>query len=223
METPTKTRRGRPPRLSRAQVVAAALDLVDREGVEGLTMRALAKDLGVDPMAVYRHVRDKDDLLGALCDQVLMELDPLDLDAPWEPQVRRLAAQVRERLVARPALLPALAGGPVTPASLVLARDAVELLARAGVPVPLAMAAFGAVFAYVLGFAVLEAALPAPEADARALTDGARKHLGLGPEVASPPYLDAAFELMGDPGDFELGLDLLLDGLRARLQTEAAQ
>lgn len=221
MDAATKTRRGRPPRLSRAQIVAAALDLVDREGVEGLTMRALAKDLGVDPMAVYRHVRDKDDLLGALCDQLLMELDPLDLDAPWEPQVRRLAAQVRERLVARPALLPALAGGPVTPTSLVVARDAVELLARAGVPVPLAMAAFGAVFAYVLGFAVLDAATPPSAEDPQALAHGAREHLGLGAEEPSPPYLDAAVELMNDPGDFELGLDLLLEGLRARLERHA--
>ena len=192
------------------------MSLVERSGIDGLTMRALARELDVDPMAVYRHVRDKDALLGAMCDQLLAELDPFDLDAPWEPQVRRLAEQVRGRLVAQPALLPALAGAPVTPASLAAGRDAIDLMHRAGVPVPLAGAAFSAIFAYVLGFAVIEAALAAPPGDGASLREAALEHLGA--DAGDPPaHLDAAMELMETAGDFELGLDLMIGGLRDRL------
>ncbi len=212
MPTPPAPRRGRPPRLTRDRIVDAALDLVDREGLGGLTMRALARELQADPMAVYRHVRDKDDLLGAMCDRLLVELDPIDPEAAWEPQVRRLAEQVRERFAARPALLSALASAPVTPTSLVISGRAIDLLVRAGLPPGEAGAAFGAVFSYVLGYSVIEAAIP-PPADQHLLRATALEHAGGEP----PPHLDAAIELMNGPGDFALGLDVVLDGLRARV------
>src|SRR5918995_3301572 len=132
MEPTPKARRGRPPRLSRDRVVDAALDLIDRSGLQGLTMRALAHELQADPMAVYRHVRDKDELLGAMCDRLLVALDPIDPYQGWEPQLRRLAEQIRERFAARPALLPALAAAPVTPISLLIAADTLALLIHAG-------------------------------------------------------------------------------------------
>lgn len=202
--------------------MAAGLALVEQAGIEGLTMRALARELDVDPMAVYRHVRDKDDLLGAMCDQLLAELDPIDVDGSWEPQVRHLAGQVRGRLVAQPALLPALAGGPVTPAGLAIARDAIELLARNGIPVPLATSGFGAIFAYVLGFAMIEAALPAPPGDSGdEVRQAVLEQLDAG-GAAPPPHLHAAVELMNTAGDFDLGLDLLVDGLRRRIERDAA-
>jgi AcrR family transcriptional regulator len=209
-------RRGRPPRLSREQIVEAALDLVDRAGIQGLTMRALARELHVDPMAVYRHVRDKDDLLGAMCDRLLVALDPIDLDRSWEPQLRRLAEQVRERFIARPALLPALAAAPVTPMSLLVAADAVGLLVRAGASARDAAVGVNAIFSYVLGHAVAEAAVPAPS-DREALLDAALGHLGTDDP---PPHLDAAIDLMNDPADFQAGLDLVLTGLRVHLDRD---
>jgi AcrR family transcriptional regulator len=211
-----KPRRGRPPRLSRDQIVEAALSLVDRSGMHGLTMRALAHELQADPMAVYRHVRDKDELLGAMCDRLLVALDPIDLDDGWEPQLRRLAEQIRERFAARPALLPALAAAPVTPTSLLIAADTLALLIHAGATARDAAAGVNAVFSYVLGYAVLEAAVP-PPSDHDALRDAALAHLGTD---EPPPHLDAAIDLMNDPGDFHAGLDLVLSGLRASLDGE---
>ena len=213
MATTPKPRRGRPPKLSREQILEAGLDLIDRQGIGGLTMRSLARDLHVDPMALYRHVNDKDDLLGAMCDHLLSDLDPIDIDAPWEPQVRELAVRLRERFAARPALLPALTSAPVTPAAIAIAGRGIDLLVRAGLDVPTANGAFNAVFSYVLGHAVIEASIPPPAAK-EALRAAALAHLGLDD---APPHLDAAIELMNEPGDFELGLDLVLDGLRARL------
>lgn len=213
MATSPSPRRGRPPKLSRERILEAALDLIDREGIGGLTMRSLARDLQVDPMALYRHVRDKDDLLGAMCDHLLSDLDPIDADAPWEPQVRDLAIRLRDRFAARPALLPALASAPVTPAGIVMAGRGIDLLVRAGLDPPTANGAFNAVFSYVLGYAVIEASIP-PPADQEPLRAAALAHLGADD---APPHLDAAIELMNGPGDFQLGLDLVLDGLRARL------
>jgi TetR/AcrR family tetracycline transcriptional repressor len=216
MVTENKPRRGRPPRLSRDRIVEAALDLVDRTGIHGLTMRALARELRVDPMAVYRHVRDKDDLLGAMCDRLLVALDPIDPDRGWEPQLRRLAEQVRERFIARPALLPALAAAPVTPMSLLVAADAVGLLIRAGASAPDAAVGVNTVFSYVLGHAVTEAAVP-PPSDRDALRDAALAYLG---DDAPPPHLDAAIDLMSDAGDFHAGLEIVLTGLHTRLRPE---
>ena len=212
--SPPAPRRGRPARLSRPQIVGVALELVDDEGVEALTMRALARRLGADPMAVYRHVRDKADLLGAMCDAVVADLPALDPDGPWRPQVAALAGNLRERLAAHPALLPVLAGAPVTPASLAVTQQVLALLVSRGVPVDVAGTGFGAVFSYVLGFALVEAALPALDADRDERRAGALTHLG-DPDP-SPAHLDEALALLETPGDFAFGLDLLLDGLERR-------
>lgn len=80
-------RRGRPPRLSREAVTDAARTIVEREGIDALTMRRVARELGSSPMAIYRHVRDKDELLVALLDRLAAEL----------PRPR-FSAQPRERL-----------------------------------------------------------------------------------------------------------------------------
>ncbi len=204
----------RPARLSRDLIVETALDLVEERGVEGLTMRALARALGADPMAVYRHVRDKEELLGALCDAVIAELDPLDPAGRWRPQLAGLADRLRERLVARPSLAPVLAGAPVTPAALAVTEQALELLTRDGVPAAVAARGFGTLFSYVLGFAAAEAALPGAAADREGLRAGALHHLG--DPVAPPPHLDAALELLEQPGDFAFGVELILDGIEAR-------
>ncbi len=205
----------RPARLSRALIVTTALDVVDRHGVEGLTMRALARALGADPMAVYRHVRDKEALLGALCDAVLADLDPVDPDQPWRPQVERLARQLRDALAARPSLAAVLAGAPTTPSALALTQQAVTLMTSRGVPVEVAVGGFATVFAYVLGFAVSEAALPSAAQDRDALRAGALHHLG--DPATEPPHLETALDLLQSPGDFAFGLDLILDGVERRV------
>jgi AcrR family transcriptional regulator len=202
-------------RLNRELIVETALRVVDERGVDGLTMRALARALGADPMAVYRHVRDKDALLGLLCDAVVADLDPLDPAGPWRPQIERQARQLRAALTARPSLAAVLAGAPVTPAALAVTQRAVELLTRNGLPVATASGGFATVFSYVLGFAVVEAALPDASAEDRSeLRAGALHHLG-DPE-ADPPHLDLALALLDSPGDFAFGLELILDGIERR-------
>jgi AcrR family transcriptional regulator len=83
---------GRKRTLTRERVAAAALTLIEREGLERLTMRGLGGDLGVEGMALYTHVRNKDDLLDVVADLVLEELDvSFDVDAQWQERLRHAA------------------------------------------------------------------------------------------------------------------------------------
>jgi len=87
------SRRGRPRRLDRDRVVDKALELVDAEGLEALSMRRLGRELGVEGPALYTYVKDKDDLLDAIGDRVL---DVLELDlpgrGPWQERIRASVA-----------------------------------------------------------------------------------------------------------------------------------
>src|SRR5690242_2113838 len=81
--------------LTRQQVVAAAIELADRDGIESISMRRLAQELGVEAMSLYTHVRNKDDLLDGMVDAVIGEV-PLDADgAGWKSSLRQLALGAR--------------------------------------------------------------------------------------------------------------------------------
>ncbi|MEW9553053.1 TetR/AcrR family transcriptional regulator [Nonomuraea sp. NPDC050783] len=98
-------RTGRPPRISRADIVAAAHRVIDQDGVEGLTMRRLAREVGSTAMALYHHVRDKEELL-------LLLLDDYAAGRP-RPAEEELPAEPRERVVAvATAMREALSGCP---------------------------------------------------------------------------------------------------------------
>jgi AcrR family transcriptional regulator len=92
------------PRLSKKAVVGRGLALADASGLDGLTIRRLAQDLGVTPMALYWHFRSKDELLLALADQVWSEIDiNLDPALPWPRQLRGLLESLIRALRAHPA------------------------------------------------------------------------------------------------------------------------
>src|ERR1700760_1857663 len=91
-------------RLTRAVVVDRALQLADADGLEALTIRKLATDLGVTPMALYWHFRSKDELLEGLAERVWSEIDlTVDPAAPWDTQLRGLFASLLAVLRAHPA------------------------------------------------------------------------------------------------------------------------
>jgi AcrR family transcriptional regulator len=91
-------------RLTRAVVVERALQLADADGLEALTIRKLAADLGVTPMALYWHFRSKDELLEGLAERIWGEIDMnVDSAAPWAPQLRRLLESLLRVLRAHPA------------------------------------------------------------------------------------------------------------------------
>ncbi|MFC9974570.1 TetR/AcrR family transcriptional regulator [Spirillospora sp. NPDC127200] len=104
-------RRGRPARLTRERIVAAALQIVTRQGSDALSMRRVADALGSAPMSIYRHVRDKDELLLLVLDASIADLPRPDL--PADPRARLLALLTWQHaeLAARPWIVEVLVKG----------------------------------------------------------------------------------------------------------------
>lgn len=88
--------------LDRAQVIDRAVALADRDGLDAVSMRALSADLGVVPMALYKHVSDKHDLLAAMLDAVITEYAEPPDDSPWQQAVRERVLSARTSLHRHP-------------------------------------------------------------------------------------------------------------------------
>ena len=97
MASVNRKRRVSRPRVTASDVVAAAIEIVDRQGVDALTIRAVADACGLSPMGVYRHVRDKDDLLDRVVDAVVTpSLENLDATGRWDQQITELFSNARQ-------------------------------------------------------------------------------------------------------------------------------
>jgi TetR/AcrR family transcriptional regulator, tetracycline repressor protein len=158
--------------LSRELIVTTALALVDRDGLKALSMRRLGAELGVDPMAVYYHVPNKDALLDAIVEAVMSEID-LSIDNPTRPAEERIlcaARAYRDAMLAHANALPiVLSRGPRTPASMRPVELLIGILRDAGLPPSRAMAGMNAIAATVRGTIAmvandsLQAPPPTPE------------------------------------------------------------
>lgn len=149
----------RPPALNRGRVLDAAARVAAREGLEGLSMRVLARDLGVSPMALYRHVRDKDDLLDGLVARMLGEVRIPARTLPWEARLRALAEEVRALAASEPALFELLLRRPaVEQDALRVRRAVVRALRDAGHGAPAAARLQRLLSTAVFGFALSEVA-----------------------------------------------------------------
>jgi AcrR family transcriptional regulator len=209
-----RTRRENPSTpLSRERIVAAALALVDREGAGALSMRRLGAELGVDPMAVYYHIPNKEALLDAIVEAVMGEID-LGADRPGAPFEERLllAAQAyRDVLLAHAQALPVvLSRPPTTPVALRPVEFLVGLLRQAGLPPEQALAGMNAIAAVVRGaVGALASHASEPEALARR-----QARLDALPAEAYPYLHEAATRGGHDwERDFEFGLRALARGL----------
>ncbi|MEV5888670.1 TetR/AcrR family transcriptional regulator [Nonomuraea fuscirosea] len=121
--------------LERAQILDAAIELARREGVEALTIRRLAAEVGASRMALYRHVSDKDMLLDLVADAVAARQVIPDeaLRGPWEERLRHLAHSMRKVLRAYPGLIDRAMGRAVTgPGGLRIADTIADILLEAG-------------------------------------------------------------------------------------------
>lgn len=201
--------------LSRERVLAAAIELADREGIGALTIRAVANRLGSAPMAVYHHVAGKDEILDGLVDAVYAEIDEPVPGRPWRPELARRSHSARAALARHPWATPLLESrrrpGPATLAQ----HDAVlGTLLSDGFDVPAAGHAFALLDAFVYGFALQEATIPfAPEA----IEDGAREIVAGLPDGGYPYLARFVAERIG-PGyafgdEFDVALELVLDGI----------
>lgn len=106
MTSPASGSQARSVRLSLDLIVDTAQRLVAEEGYEAVSMRRLARELGVGAMTLYGYVRTKEELLEALANRVLVSVEPPRPDAPWQEQVTSVMRSVRAAFLAHPELLP---------------------------------------------------------------------------------------------------------------------
>ena len=142
--------------LTRQRVIAEALAVISADGVQALSMRALAARLGVVPGALYRHVRNKEQLYDLILDNVLAEVDcQPDHSLDWAGQVTALAQRLRAVLENHPGIAGLLkTRDPLSPHSLALAEAFLAPLHAAGMAERQTALAFRLIYDYTLGFAL---------------------------------------------------------------------
>jgi AcrR family transcriptional regulator len=160
--------------LTRQRVAAEALAVISADGVQALSMRALAARLGVVPGALYRHVRSKEQLYDLVLDDVLAEVDcQADPSLDWAGQVTALAQRLRAVLENHPGIAGLLkTRDPLSPHSLALAEAFLAPLHAAGMAERQAALAFRLIYDYTLGFALSDRT----SASEQRLQDAATRH-----------------------------------------------
>ena len=140
-------------------VLTEALALVDAEGMDALTVRALATRLGTGSSTLYRHVASRDELLVLLVDAVLGEVRLPDPQLPGRERVEQLSTELRRVLRSHPHVVPALSGSPILgPNAMRASACGLDNLLAAGHPPERARAAYLALLDYVLGSVAFDAA-----------------------------------------------------------------
>lgn len=206
--------------LTRERVVAEALTVIGANGVDALSMRALATRLGVVPGALYRHVRNKEQLHDLVLDGVLAEVDDeVDDTLAWGERVKVLAHRLRTVLENHPGIAGMLkTRDPLGPHSLGLAEAFLASLHRAGLPERETALAFSLVYDYTLGFA-LSSPTSVNEQRVQDTATRSKLHAFLRSLPADRfPALAALGEYVWiDNRDerFTAGLDTLVNGLQA--------
>lgn len=160
-------RNGREGRLNRDRVIEGALELIDEEGLNALSMRRLAEKLGVKPMTLYSHVSDKDDLIDGVVVRVLEEVELPAADGAWDEAVREAFASYRQALLRHPHVVPIIMRRPARDAEAFLAvlNYSLGLLMRGGLDARAALNAHRILTAFTTGLVITEVSEPDPRAN----------------------------------------------------------
>lgn len=210
--------RPRKPLLSRDRIVEAAGALVDAEGLDAVSTRRLAAELGVSGPSLYNHFRNKDEILDAVADAVSarVDLSMFDEDDPrdWRTALHDWALSYRSALRAHPNTVPVLARGPGRrPAGLKVADAVFGAMVRAGWP-PAQATYIGALMRYFITGSALGSFARGFVDDADAYDPADYPHLG-------QAHLLADRQEQVDEGAFATGLRALLDGLALQYESGA--
>lgn len=210
----SRGRRGGRAGLDRERVLRAALALIDRDGLDALSMRRLGAELGVEAMSIYNHVPDKEAILDGVCEVVLAELPAPEGTGSWTARLRLGAIRFRELGLRHRNAFPLFATRPIGAhaSSRALAEATLAVLREAGFDAASAIMAYRTLVRYVLGFVLAEVAA-APHG---------RPAAAAAPDPAHPLFAEMLAGLEDDDPEalFTFGLDVLLAGLAARLEGE---
>jgi AcrR family transcriptional regulator len=211
MSRPAKNRRP----LSRERVLQAALTLVDAQGLDALSMRRLAQELGVEAMSLYNHVENKDDIVAGILDLVGAEVPPPADDVDWKTALRARAIAAHEAFVRRPwAARIWMSSSRPNADRLADANTVLRHLREGGLSPALTYRAFHALEGYTLGYTLQRLDFPYDERQVKLLADRFLRDFPVDTYPDLAEHIRQHLEPRdAEPGSFEFGLDLILDGL----------
>jgi TetR/AcrR family transcriptional regulator, tetracycline repressor protein len=224
---PSKRRRDP---ISKDAIVAAAIQLLDREGLTALSMRKLADELGTGAASLYWHVGSKDGLLDLVMDEIIAEGKIPDPDPEhWQEQLKQIARDQRAASLRHPWIVRVSIGRiPMGPNALRYSERILAILRAAGLPPHLAVQGYLLLIATVNGFtidetgvddgAAADSPLPIDPADLQQVANMARDYIASLPAARFPNMTALADEFaFSDPDErFELLIDIFVDGLSRR-------
>jgi AcrR family transcriptional regulator len=219
---PTKTRKP----LTRDRVLRTAIALADERGVDELTMRKLAKELGVEAMSLYNHVASKGDLLDGMIDLVFSEIEAPVAGGDWRAELRKRAVSTRQALLRHRWAVGEMEGRTNHGPSNLKVHDAVlGCLRAAGFSIEMTVHAVSVQDAYVYGFALQQTDMSSETPEDFA-AEAQRQMVDYADALVDYPHL---VEVVGGhvakagydyEAEFLFGLDVILDGLE-RLPRES--
>ena len=206
--------------LSKERVLRAAINLADQGGIESLSMRKVAQELGAGAMSLYHYVANKDDILDGIVDIVVSEMDVPSDGADWKAAIRRSAISAYEVLSRHPWACALMMSVRVRPARLRYMESLLGRLREAGFSAEITDHAYHALDSHIIGFTLWETGYSAAMKGSPNLAATFLREL---PVVDFPYLAEHAQQHMrrrrpDEEGDFEFGLDLILNSLeRLRL------
>jgi AcrR family transcriptional regulator len=207
--------------LTRDRVLGAAVAIADAGGLGSLTIRSLANELGVKPMSVYHHVANKEEILDGIVDRVFAEIELPSPEGDWRAEIRRRSESARQALRRHPWAIGLLESRSTPGPATLRHHDANIATWRAGgFSIALTAHAYALVDSYVYGFALQEAALPFDRHTLAEVAGPMLEQMSVGGydhmvELATEHVLQPGYDFADE---FDFGLDLILDGLEARLR-----
>jgi AcrR family transcriptional regulator len=220
-EAPAKSRREP---LTRDRIILTAVRIMDEEGLEAVSMRRIGRELGVEAMSLYNHVRDKEDILDSICEAVVSEFRVPEAEG-WIEGARLAAREYRRLLLEHPTVITLMTERkrPFTSAESLRAYEfALDVFRTAGLSEADSVKAFHVFGGYIVGFVTMELGFmvggPDDEAHAQAHQEMARMLQSADlPRMreAMPHFMNCDLE-----EQFEFGLDLLVEGIRARIAVD---
>jgi AcrR family transcriptional regulator len=203
--------------LSRELIADAALELIDREGLDALTMRRLATELGIGTMTIYGYFQDKEELLDLVIERTARRYELTAGEGDWRARLRQLVGTMYRSLLEHPSTVQIRSRRPIlNPGAIRACEAGMTILEEAGLERREAAAAFRLLFTFIFGYAAFSSYEPSAE-----LKREWRDELSALPPEQYPIVSGSAGELvnwMAGRRPFEEGLELILDGIEARVE-----
>ncbi|WP_158842549.1 TetR/AcrR family transcriptional regulator C-terminal domain-containing protein [Saccharothrix deserti] len=198
----------RPKSLTTPALAAATLAVLDRDGLAGLSMRAVAAELGMGTMSLYRYVADRDELEAMAVEQMLSEVDVQPPRALWDKQIAILVERVRAAIAKHPNAVPlTMAHRHRCPSVLRWSEAVLAVLTKAGFTGEERVIALRTLLGYLIGATEMEHRGPLAGLGTDAMSDMGEEYPLLAETAAAARGITADIE-------FRRGLDVVLSGLR---------